>query len=478
MKNVYRIVEEAALKWPNNIAIQEDTTSLTFSELFEQTELLRAKLTKLGLAKGMGIGIMLRNSNNFIIAMMAGVGCEAVVMPISHQLKKAEIDELIHEAGLHAILDDYSGANPLTTEQLNLENSLGNLRFGWTSSSRGPAIASHVPDAAFIRFTSGTTGKSKGVIVSHASTIERIEAANKALLLGPADTVVWVLPMAYHFLVSIVLYLRFGVTIAICKDFLADTIIDFTNRFQGTLLYASPMHIRLLANDKTGRQFPSLKRVISTSTAISLSFCESFKKRFSIDVSQAYGIIEIGLPIINFKKSSENPDAVGNALPDYVVEMLDENLEVLPPNQIGKLAIKGPGMFDAYLTPPQLRKEILKNNWFLTGDLAIKDSNGLITVCGREKSMINVSGNKVFPEEVEKVLLSHPFISECKVSGSSHAFLGERVGAQIVLKEGSEISIEKLLDFCRQRLSTFKVPQHIEFVKQLDTTGSGKLKRN
>lgn len=475
--NVYKLLETAALKWPSNYAIHEDNFSITFSELWNQTEVLRKQLILAGIGKGHGVGVMAHNSTNFISALFAVVGCDAIAMPISHQLKSAEIDDIVENAGLHAIIDDYSGVNPLPQYQQIFTTPSSDLRFGWTKKVASKAIAAHVPDAAFIRFTSGTTGKSKGVIVSHKSTLERIEAANKALLLGPGDTVIWVLPMAYHFLVSIVLYLRFGAAIAICKDFLADTIIEYTQRFNGTLLYASPMHIRLLASDKSIRQLTSLKRVISTSTAISLQFCEAFKTRYNKEVSQAYGIIEIGLPIVNITKSAQNPDAVGNALPDYQVEMLDENFEPLPPETVGKLAIKGPGMFDAYLNPPQLRSEILKKGWFLTGDLAIKNRDGLITVCGREKSMINVSGNKVFPEEVEQVLKTHAAIVDCKVSGVMHPLMGEIVHAKILLKEGAKVEQEAILDFCRKQLSSFKVPQSIAFVDQLDMTGSGKVKR-
>jgi long-chain acyl-CoA synthetase len=476
--NVYSIVEEAARKWPSNFAVHEDNNSYTFSELYELTELLQQKLKNLGLGEGMGLGVMMRNSSNFIVALLAGIACKAVIMPVSHQLKQAELDELIQQAGLHAILDDFSGISPEYPNFFELESDQNKLRFCLTGIDTKFPIAPCIKDAAFMRFTSGTTGKSKGVIVSHQSTIERIEAANKALQLGPGDAVVWVLPMAYHFLVSIILYLRFGACILICKDFLAATIIEFCNKHQGTLLYASPLHIRLLTKDQSKIQMPSLKRVISTSTAISIQQCEEFKKRFGIEVSQAYGIIEIGLPIINLNKSLQNPDAVGHALPDYQVEILDKDHVPLPPGQIGKLGIKGPGMFDAYLTPFQMRESVLINSWFLTGDLAIKSKDGLITICGREKSMINVSGNKVFPEEVEHVLLSHPFIKDCKIMGTTHVLLGEIVEAKIVLESNCAISIEEIMEYCRMRLSTYKVPQFIEFVSDLEQTASGKIKRN
>ena len=290
--------------------------------------------------------------------------------------------------------------------------------------------------------------------------------------------IVWVLSMAYHFVVSIILYLRYGCTIILCKEFLADNIIENTNAHGGTFLYASPMHIRMLFSDTSNRMMPSLKRVISTSTAISKDQCEKFKSRFGIPVSQAYGIIEIGLPIINFEKSELYPDAVGYALPDYTVEILDENGNILPVDQVGHLAIKGPGMLDGYLNPPSTRDQILKAGWFLTGDLASKMNDGLIRIEGRLKSMINVSGNKVFPEEVEAVLNQHPLISESKVSGYKHPLLGESVRAEIVLHpRATKPDIESLRQFCRTHLSAYKIPQLFIYVESLPKTDSGKLMR-
>jgi len=476
--NVYAIIHQAAVKWGDKPAVHDEFGTLTFSELEKEVELLKSKLMELGVSKGHGIGVMARNSRQFIIGIFAGLGAGATVMPISHQLKKAEVDQLIKEAGLHFVIDDKSGIIPIENSKVEIKLTVGQFRFAETGIERNNKFAPHISNPAFIRFTSGTTGKSKGVVVSHQSVMERIEAANKALKLGTDDTVVWVLPMAYHFMVSIVLYINFGTAIAITKDFLAKTIIAYTNKFKGTLLYAAPMHIRMLGGDKSGEILQSLKTVISTSAGVSLEACQEFKNRFGISVSQAYGIIEIGLPILNYEKSAEYPDAVGHALPDYQVEMLDENNTILPFGKIGKLAIKGPGMFDGYLTPPRLKEEMLNEGWFMTGDLASKTEFGLIKVEGREKSMINVSGNKVFPEEVEAILLAHEFVKEAQVFGNKHTLLGEIVEANVILKEGKEVSSESLSGWCRKQLSAYKVPQVIHFVSVIEMTGSGKIVRH
>jgi acyl-coenzyme A synthetase/AMP-(fatty) acid ligase len=474
---VYEILSASAKQWPQQPAVYDEYGTLSFRELEAEAEELRLKLISLGVKEGMGIGVMARNSRNFITAIFAVVGCGATVMPMSHQLKKGEVDDMINEAKLHAILDDKNGVQPVDNATANIKMKIDGFRFAWTNVHKQREFAPHVTQPAFIRFTSGTTGKSKGVIISHSSVLERIEGANKALQLGPGDTVVWVLPMAYHFVVSIVLYVRFGAAIAIAKDFLAKNIIDITNQRKGTLLYASPMQIRLLANDTGHEMMPTLKRVISTSAAISLDVCHAFKKRFGMDVSQAYGIIEIGLPMINSVKSAEHPDAVGHALPDYSVEILDENYKPLPPGKTGYLAIKGPGMFDAYLTPPCMREEVLKNGYFLTADYATKTEDGLVKVEGREKSMINVSGNKVFAEEVEAILETIPEIKMSRISGVPHPLMGQIIQAELVLHEGKTIDIEEVLTYCRKRLSTYKIPQRVKIVDSLPMTGSGKIQR-
>lgn len=474
---VYEILVESAKKWPDSPAVIDEFGILSFKELFEEAEELKIKLLALGIKEGMGIGVMARNSRNFITAIFAVVGCGATVMPMSHQLKKGEIDDVVNEAKLHAIMDDLHGVQPVENATAKIKMKKDEFRFAWTSTHKQRVFAPHVEQPAFIRFTSGTTGKSKGVIISHTSVIERIEAANKALQLGVGDTVIWVLPMAYHFVVSIVLYIRFGAAIAIAKDFLAKNIQDITNKYKGTLLYASPMQIRLLATDTGDQQLSSLKRVISTSAAISLDVCKAFKKRYDIDVSQAYGIIEIGLPMINSVKSAEHPDAVGHALPDYSVEILDENYKPVPAGTVGFLAIKGPGMFNAYLAPPMMREDVLKNGYFLTADYATKTEDGLVKVEGREKSMINVGGNKVFAEEVEAILETIPEIKLSRISGIPHPLMGVIIQAELVLHYGKTIDVEEVLTYCRKRLSTYKIPQRVKIVDSLPMTGSGKIQR-
>lgn len=475
---VYEILRTAAEKWPNKPAVYDAVGMISFRELFIEAEKLRIELIRLGIKEGMGIGVMAGNGRHFIIGIFGAVGTGAAVMPMSPQLKRAEIDDILQEAKLHAIIDDRSSIQPLDSIETIIPMQQGSFRFAFTHIHESVLFAPFVQQPAFIRFTSGTTGKSKGVIVSHQSVLDRVDGANKGLKLGPTDTVIWVLPMAYHFIVSIILYVRFGAAIAVAKDFLAKNIIEITNRLKGTLLYASPVQIRLLANDAGTEQMPSLIKVISTSAAISTDVCKAFKERFKLDVSQAYGIIEIGLPILNYCKSAEHPEAVGYAQPGYTVDILDADNNPVPNGTTGILGIKGPGMFDAYLVPPTLRKDVLQDGYFLTADFASKTNDGLITIEGRSKSVINISGVKVFPEEVEAVLEMIPEIKQARVSSSPHPLLGQIIEGEIVLQEGVKVDLEDILTYCKRRLSAFKAPQRLTIVESLPMTNTGKLQRH
>jgi len=479
MLKVPSFLYESARRWPNNPAVIDEWGMVTYAELEALVRQIAASLKALGIAPHLGVAVIGKNSRYFIAQCFAVMECGAVVIPLSNQITTGEVNEIIKTTGLHVILADQTTKAHFdnTPQSIKLAHQEWRLFFFMNADQR-ISFAAHVKNPAFVRFTSGTTRISKGVVLSHESIAERTESANRVLRLGPADTVTWVLSMAYHFVVTIILYLRYGSSIVICKNLMADTIIENTNRYQATLLYCSPLHIRLLVNDHSGRKMPSLQHVISTSVSIAKAQCQIFSDRFGIPVSQAYGIIEIGLPILNFIKNKDHPDAIGYVLPDYHAQIIDDQGNPLPSGQTGHLIIRGPGMLDGYLDPPCGREEILIKGWFHTGDLASMDIDGLIRIAGRKKSMINVAGNKVFPEEIEAVLNQHPAVKLCRISGYMHSFLGERVQAEIVLFNGEkQFDVEELINFCRNRLSPYKIPQKINFVEALPMTHSQKLIR-
>ena len=326
-------------------------------------------------------------------------------------------------------------------------------------------------NAAFVRFTSGTTAAAKGVVLSHETIRDRVNAANDVLHIGPQDRVVWLLSMAYHFAVTIVGYLSNGAAIILPSNNFAEAIFSAAGIHCGTFMYGSPAHYNWLATAANTTALPDLRLAVSTTAPLSRETADHFYTRFGVPLTQALGIIEIGLPFINTDFAAKRPDAVGRLLPAYEWRLTDTGLDGTK-----LLAIRGPGMFDAYYDPWRPRADVLSDGWFTTGDVAEVLDDGCVVLRGRVTDVINVLGMKFFPQEVEAVLGAHPAVEAACVSARPDTRMGEAVHAAVVLKPGSETPAPGvLLEWCRVRLASAKVPQRIEFVMTLPRTASGKL---
>ncbi|MDE3066079.1 MAG: acyl--CoA ligase [Verrucomicrobiota bacterium] len=474
--NVFDTLSRSARQWPDRVAIVDAGGALDYRSLWREIAVLRVQLDRRGVREGQGVGVRARNGRAFVIGALAALGCGAVIMPIHHQIKPAELAEMLARAPLGVILDDGCAvAQPGRT--VALDNPGGNgLRFTRLDGPQQP-LAPAIKDAAFVRFTSGTTGAAKGVVLTHRGVLERIRAANAGLGLTCQDKILWVLPMAYHFYVSILLYLEVGATVVVTADYLAGSILDAAAEHQATFLYLTPMHVRLLTGEGSGRALPpSLQRVMSVSSRLEPRAARDFLARYRVPVSQGFGIIEVGLPIMNLAEAAEHPEAVGRPVPGFEARIVDETMKPLPENETGQLILRGPGMFAGYLNPPRLRDEALRDGWFLTGDLGHLDRRGRIVLDGRTSSVIHIAGHKVFPEEIAGVLDQHPAVLRSRVFGRPHPQLGEAVCAEVQLRNGGSPAMsEEILSFCRRRLSSHKVPGALEFVAEIRLTASGKV---
>jgi acyl-coenzyme A synthetase/AMP-(fatty) acid ligase len=475
--NVFETLSRSAKQWPDCIAIIDAGGPLDYRSLWREVEALRSQLDRLGVREGQGVGVRVRNGRAFVIGALAALGCGAVIMPIHHQMKPAELADMLACAPLCVILDD--GSNPAQPgKTITLENPGGNgLRFTRQDGPQAP-LAPAIKDAAFVRFTSGTTGQSKGVVLTHRGVLERTRAANSGLGLTCEDKILWVLPMAYHFYVSIILYLEVGATVIVNADYLAESILDAAAKHQATFLYITPMHIRMLNSERSGRKLPpSLQRVMSVSSRLDPQAARDFQARYHVPVSQGFGIIEVGLPIMNIAEAAEHPEAIGHPVPGFEAKIVDERMKPLQDGETGQLVLRGPGMFSGYLNPPRLREEVLHDSWFLTGDLAHRDSGGRFVLDGRTSSVIHVAGHKVFPEEIADVLDQHPAVLRSRVFSRPHPQFGEAICAEVQLRNGNSPNIsEEILAFCRHQLSSHKVPASLEFVAEISMTTSGKVR--
>jgi len=468
--------EAAALRNPIRAAVIDAEGRLSYEALLSQTDALADAFAAQGIGKGSTLGIRVRDGRRFLATAFAAWRCGAAIVPISHQLVGCELEELFAVTPLDAVVEDV--APPTPGAAIDLLCCGKSLRFVRVARRNEASLHELVPGAAYMRFTSGTTGTSKGVIVTDRAIVERIAIANGALGIRTEDVVLCVLPMAFHFLVSVVLYAQVGATMVLCPELAADALLDAAKTHRATFLYASPLHVRLLASDESGRTLGGVRCVVSTSSALPTDVARAFRHRFRVPVAQGYGIIEAGLPLVNTRDSGVFPESVGRPSPGCEVEVLDAGGEPVPAGEIGELALHGPGMFSAYLKPFLRVEEVMSGGWFRTGDLAKRDADGRFTLCGRIKAVINMAGNKVFPEEVEQILDAHPAIAKSRVRGVPHARFGEAIAAEAVIRDGIEAPrAEEVLSYCRKRLSPYKVPATLSFVAEIAETASGKLRR-
>jgi long-chain acyl-CoA synthetase len=282
----------------------------------------------------------------------------------------------------------------------------------------------------------------------------------------PDDRILWVLPLAYHFAVTIVAYVKAGAHILVCPDTLPRALVDAVQQSAASVLYASPLHFERLGALAPSHALKTLRLALSTSAPITDTVTRRFEASYGIPVAQAYGIIEAGLPCINTRGDGLPATSVGRPVPGYEVAVLAD----------GEIGVRGPGLFAAYYAPWQRVEHVMRDGWFLTGDIGRLDERGALHLEGRKKAVIFVAGMKFFPEEVEACIDRFPGIVESRVSGAPHARLGHVPRAEIVVSpEGCDV--EALRAHCVRALSPYKVPVEFTVVPAIAKTPGGKILR-
>lgn len=470
-ERVTDILSEHARVRPHQLAVADGALTLDWLELDRAVDRMAERLVAQGLSCGDRVAVSAADGSAALVTALAVLRAGGVHAPVDHTLAAAEIAQLIIALRTpwrltlpaRATLADLAGLRMESTGHRREVDPLGGS------------------GSAFLRLSSGTTGAAKGVLLGHATILERISAANRGLQLGEHDRVLWLLPMAYHFAVSILLYLRAGTALVFGNALRASATAAIARERQVTAIYGSPYHIRRLAELPSGQDLPrSLRLAVSTTTALDAGAGEAFLARHGIAVRQGLGIIEVGLPFLSPGRAGERPGELGPPLPDYTVTILDQAGAALPDGQPGELAISGPGLLDAYLEPWRPRGDILWRGSFRTGDRACREADGSVRLLGRIKDVINVGGVKVFPLEVESVLDAHPQVAASRVTAAVDPRLGEQVHAEIQLRPGSDAgeAVAALHDWCAERLAPLKRPADFTVVAQLALTASGKVRRH
>jgi long-chain acyl-CoA synthetase len=470
--NLYHLLADTAQRQPRHPAVlsPESRDCRTYAQLHDAILTLGDVLRRAGLRPGDCVGLHYPSGADYIALTYAVWKTGGCAVPVPVELTPPEKQQLSRDIALDFVISQPQSASFAASRGTAIELSPRAVLVP-TARRRDHPPGFHDTGAAFIRFTSGTTGDSRGVVLSHESVHERIRAAQDVLGIAPEDRVLWLLSMSYHFTVSIVAYLSYGATVVLTAGGFAREMLHAARSHAATVIYGSPVHYGRMAEAGEPASLASLRLAISTATGLARETAERFHRRFGLPVTQALGIIEIGLPAINLDFAADRPEAVGRVLPAYRLRMVDVGLG----EGLKEIQFSGPGFLDAYYEPWRPRSAILADGWFRTGDVGELDDDGCLFIRGRTGEVINVAGMKFFPQEVESVLASHPGVKEACVLSDVDPRFGELPRALVVAPPAQRPSVRELIEHCKRSLSPFKIPTRIDFVDSLDRTASGKV---
>lgn len=429
------------------------------------------------------LGVMVPTSGAFPIAALAGWFLGKVVVPLNYLLKKDELQYVVDDCGCDTIitaslLADHMGFLPRVDHLLRIDD----ISFAGVPEPRWPAAAED-EDLGVLLYTSGTSGRPKGVMLTHGNIASNILQIEDWVHFGPTDTMLGVLPQFHSFGLTVLtlLPLQGGVKVVFASRFVPGRIIKMIREHRPTVLVAIPsMYSALLhAKDAQPEDFALMRYVVSGGEPLPTAVFEAFRSRFGVTINEGYGLTETS-PVTNWCRPHEwRARSVGRPITGVIEKIIDVNTGAsLGPGNDGEVWIGGPNVMKGYFKHPEQTARALTPDGFLrTGDMGRFDDDGHLFITGRIKEMLIIGGENVFPREIEEALNSHASVKDAGVVGKSHPLRGEVPVAFVELKEGESFDQKALLSWCRDRLAGYKVPDEIRVLEALPRNATGKVMR-
>lgn len=494
--NLAKLLDEATQKYGERPAIVFEGQEITYAELADATARFAGGLQQRGIQPDDRVAVYLPNLPQFVIAIWGILKAGAVPTLMNPQLRAREIAYQLNDSGAKLLI----GPLPLLSEMekavqeadhevkiVTVGGESPHTRFRELLQSDPLFVDRDDEDIALQPYTSGTTGRPKGVLLTHGNLISNVKAVTKLFPLPPEeDRLLVPIPM-FHITGMTVLMLSpltRGSTIYPMVRWDADEALRLIEKHKITNFLAVPtIYIDLLHHPKLKTaDLSSLKLCSSGGARMPVPVMEAWEKAVGVPIYEGYGLTETS-PVThtNLAAPKRKPGSIGWPIENTECKIVNEKGEELPPGEVGELLIRGPQVMKGYHNNPEATREAIEpDGFFHTGDLAYKDEEGYYYIVDRVKDMINVGGLNVYPKEVEHVLYEHPAVAECAVVGVPDERKGETVKAFIVLKPGYEASEElkeEIKQHCIREIAAYKHPRYIEFVKELPKTASGKIQK-
>jgi long-chain acyl-CoA synthetase len=482
------------------IAYRDAHAAVTYAELLDRTGKLAGHLAASGVAVGETVAIMLPNSVPWVEACLAIARAGALSVPISHDATEPEIAYRLADAGCKAVITTGKRGElfaRLRSTTPNLETLIvtdgastatGALRFPElmaTPPACAPRDHAVMREPAFILYTSGTTGRAKGVELTVHGMLW-VAAACWAPIAGISerDALLSPLPLfhSYALNLSVLTVLATGASAYIMERFSTSEALRLLRTGEFTCLPGVPtmFHYLLQASrNERDLNFPHLRLCISAGAIMPATLNREFEDRFGVPLLDGYGITETSTMVtLNSPTGGRTMGSCGLPLPGLAVRLVDPatGRDVDPPHE-GELIVRGPNVMPGYRNKPEETCAALHEGWYHTGDLARSDDNGFLTITGRLKELIIRGGQNIAPAEIEEVVNSFEQVLDCAVVGVAHPHLGEVPALFVVPRPGQAVETDALIAHCRTRLSAYKLPHTVRLIAEIPRTGSGKIIR-
>lgn len=516
---IFTFLDNAAKEYPQTTATIFMGSKLTYKELAEQVNKLAYGLSTLGIKKGDKVALFFPNCPQSVIAFYATLKLGAVVVQHNPLYVERELTYQIQDSGAETILTlDLEMLYPKIKniqDQVNLTHVIvSNLKeylpfpknllyplikrndIASVSSDvikfqdllkKGdtpPSTEVHSDDLALLQYTGGTTGVSKGVMLTHKNLVANaIQCKNwfPSVSVGK-ESLLAVLPFFHSFGMTVAMNVPVYIAAAmiLVPQFKTKEILSIIQKYKPTLFPGVPTMYVAINNhpDVTNYDLSSIKYCISGAAPLPLEVLKKFEKLTSGKLREGYGLTEAS-PVThsNPLEGLIKKGSIGIPFPNTECKIVDveEGTTELEIGGIGELCIKGPQVMEGYWNQPDETATTLQDGWLYTGDIARVDQDGYFYIVDRKKDMIIASGYNIYPREIEEILYEFPKIKEVAVAGVPDEYRGETVKAYIVLKEGAQATKEEVIDFSKKNLAKYKIPKEVEFRDEIPTTIVGKV---
>jgi acyl-coenzyme A synthetase/AMP-(fatty) acid ligase len=485
------MLERNASEVPQKTAIIFHTSKLSYRELNEMVNRVANTLLEMGVKPGDRVGFMLPRIPELIISFLAVAKTQGIVVPINFELPKQRIRSILNTilpqcVIAHAtFLEHLKGAIPeaAPTRIIAVGKGNGEGKCLWwnelkNKKAANPGLEIKDENIVYLNYTSGSTGNSKGAITSHANIYHNTIAAVDALGLTPDDVHLCMFaPFAHpHEIFARPLYL--GGTLVLVDTVYPKSLAEAISTHQVTCMMGlAPMYENLLGMlEHKSYDLGCLRVPESGGMYTRTELIEMFRRKVGVPIIPVWGSTETtGIALANRPGEYIPPGSVGKPCPSYEIKIVNERDTEVLPGEVGEMIFKGPAVVQGYYENAANSQACFKNGWYHSGDLGKRDKEGNFYFVERATGMMKVAGLKVYPLEIELVLMSHPDIREAAVISARDRLRGEVPKAIIVTRNGNGLTEKEIMVFCRERLAHYKLPRIVEIRESLPKIGSGKI---